>query len=312
MQKRRKLIQSILLAPFIATAHTSASSNNLANTSTPISTSSKPRKLSHRFKMSLNAYSFNAPLVNKQITIEEVIDFCGDLNLDAIDLTGYYLKGYPLVPDDAYIYSLKNRAHKAGISISGTGIRNDFGSANPTDRLAEVEFVKKWIEVAAKLGAPVIRIYSAKKLPEGYAWKEVADWIIDSFKLCVAHGKKYGVIIGLQNHNDFILTAEQAIYFAENLDKDWFGLVVDTGNFQTKEGYEEIKLAAPYAVNWQIKELITIDGKIQEMDLNTLMKIIAASPYKGYLPTETLSPGDPKKILPPFLEKVHTALAPYL
>lgn len=312
MQKRRKIIQSILLAPFIATAnHTTASTSTLI-TSNPTEALLKSERLSHRFKMSLNAYSFNAPLVNKQVTIEEVIDFCGALNLDAIDLTGYYMKGYPVVPDDEYIFALKNRIHKVGLSVSGTGIRNDFGSPDPANRLAEVEFVKKWIEVAAKLGAPVIRVYSAKKLPEGYAWKEVADWIIESFKLCIAHGKKYGVIIGLQNHNDFILTAEQAIYFAEHLDKDWFGLVVDTGNFQTKEGYEEIKLAAPYAVNWQIKELITIGGKIQEMDLDKLMKIIAASPYKGYLPTETLSPGDPKQILPPFLEKVHAALVPYL
>ena len=91
-----------------------------------------------------------------------MIDFCGNLNIDAIDITGYYLQNYPQVPSDAYIYSIKNRVHKAGLSISGTGIRNDFVSPNPADRQAEVNFVKKWIEVAAKFGAPVIRIYSAK------------------------------------------------------------------------------------------------------------------------------------------------------
>jgi hypothetical protein len=48
------------------------------------------------------------------------------------------------------------------------------------------------------------------------------------------------------------------------------------------------------------------------MDLPKLMKIIAASNYKGYLPTETLSPGNPKEILPPFLNKVHKAIAEYM
>jgi sugar phosphate isomerase/epimerase len=281
----------------------------LANNITPLK---KGGQLSHRFKLSLNAYSFNGPLTKKEITIQEVIDFCGALNLDAIDLTGYYLENYPNVPSDEYIYGIKQKVHKAGLSISGTGIRNDFGSPDPIIRLKEVEFVKSWINVAAKLGAPVIRIYSAKSIPKGYNWEETAAWILDCFKLCVAYGKKMGVIVAMQNHNDFITTAKQAIYFSENLDPDWFGLVVDTGNFQTNNAYEEIKLVANYAVNWQVKELVTINGTIEPMDLSKLMKIIAASNYKGYLPTETLSPGDPKQILPPFLNKVHEAILPYM
>jgi hypothetical protein len=88
--------------------------------------------------------------------------------------------------------------------------------------------------------------------------------------------------------------------------------VVDTGNFQTNEAYSEIKKVANYAVNWQVKELVTINGVVQPMDLPKLMQIIADSKYKGYLPTETLSPGDPKEILPPFLQKVHKAIEPYL
>lgn len=293
IQKRRNIIKSLFFIPFISKVNVNGGWLSEA-----------VKKGSRRFKISLNAYSFNTPLTKKEITIEEVIEFCGNLNIDAIDLTGYYLQNYPAVPTDEYISSIKNKVHQSGLSISGTGIRNDFGSPDPALRNAEVAFVKKWIEVAAKLGAPVLRIYSAKKLTEGYAWTQMADWIIESFKQCVEHGKKYGVIIGMQNHNDFILTAEQALYFVERLDKDWFGLVVDTGNFQTKEAYGEIKLVAPYAVNWQIKELVTINGKIQPMDLKKLIGIIAQSPYKGYLPTETLSPGDPRMLVPPFLDKV--------
>ena len=301
MQKRRKLIQSLFFMPFIG-------KSNLNNLGSPIYSN----KLSHRFKLSLNAYSFNGPLTKKEITIQEVIDFCSELNLDAIDLTGYYLENYPNVPSDEYIYSIKQKIHKAGLSISGTGIRNDFGNPDASLRLKEVEFVKSWIDVAAKLGAPVVRIYSAKTIPKGYSWEEAAKWILESFTLCVEYGKKMGVIVAMQNHNDFITTADQAIYFAENLDPNWFGLVVDTGNFQIKNAYEEIKKVANYAVNWQVKELVTINGTIQPMDLPKLMKIIADSNYKGYLPTETLSPGDPKIILPPFLNKVHEAISPFM
>ncbi len=301
-QKRRRLLQSMFLMPFM----------NPAQLKDTFVAFKKGSSLSHRFKLSLNAYSFNGPLTQKLITIEEVIDFCGDLHLDAIDLTGYYLENYPSIPSDEYLYRIKNKIHKAGLSISGTGIRNDFGNPDPAVRLKEEEFVKSWINVAAKLGAPVIRIYSAKKIPDGHSWEEAAQWIINNFASCVAYGKKMGVIVAMQNHNDFITTADQAIYFTEKLDKDWFGLVVDTGNFQTHDAYNEIEKVANYAVNWQVKELVTIKGLTQPMDLPKLMKIIAASDYKGYIPTETLSPGDPKVILPPFLQKVHAAIVPYM
>jgi sugar phosphate isomerase/epimerase len=298
MQNRRQVLQTMLSAPLLL--NTSFQKDDLKG---------DVKNPSRRFKLSLNAYSFNGPLTRKEITIQEVIRFCGELNLDAIDLTGYYLLGYPAVPKDEELFAIKNLIHRSGLSVSGTGIRNDFGSPDPAVRAKEVEFVKSWIEVAAKLGAPVIRIYSAKNLTEGYDWYKMADWIIDSFKECIEFGKKHGVIVAMQNHNDFILTAEHVLYFVERLDKEWFGMVVDTGNFQQHNPYDEIAKVAPYAVNWQIKELVTIKGKNEPMDLNKLMKVIVASPYTGYLPTETLSPGNPKEILPPFLQKVRAAVS---
>src|SRR5215213_6358026 len=73
-----------------------------------------------RFKISLNAYSFNASLRSGQTRLEAVIEFCASQGFDAADLTGYYFPGYPEVPKDEYIYQLKRIAHHAGISISGT------------------------------------------------------------------------------------------------------------------------------------------------------------------------------------------------
>ena len=99
IQNRRKILKSIFFMPFIAKAKVNSMSAWLGE-----------KKIAHRFKMSLNAYSFNAPLTKKEITIEEVITFCGNLNIDAIDLTGYYLQNYPAIPSDEYIYSINKRS----------------------------------------------------------------------------------------------------------------------------------------------------------------------------------------------------------
>jgi sugar phosphate isomerase/epimerase len=298
MTQRRKFLQSILTASaVIGTGNLSFANKKKVG-----------EKDKNRFKISLNAYSFNNLLNNKKTTLDELVEFCARENFDAIDMTGYYFPGYPQVPTDEYIYHLKNKAHRLGVEISGTGIRNEFGDPDRSKREADIALVKQWIEVAAKLGAPVIRIFTAKAQTPGYTWDQQAAWIIDDIKTCAEHGKKFGVIVAVQNHNDFIKTADQAIGIIKKVDSEWFGLVLDTGSFVTHEPYSEIAKTTRYAVNWQVKEKLNYNGRTEDMDLEKLCSIIVNSSYRGYLPIETLSPGDAFQIVPPFLKLVRTAL----
>jgi hypothetical protein len=75
--------------------------------------------------------------------------------------------------------------------------------------------------------------------------------------------------------------------------------------------------AAPYAVNWQVKQSPFGVEKEAEapIDLIRLLKIVRASGYRGYLPIEILSsrggpaPKDPFKVVPQFLAEVRAAIA---
>src|SRR5690606_9204065 len=88
----------------------------------------------------------------------------------------------------------------------------------------------------------------------------------------------------------------------------WFGLVLDTGSFGMGDPYKEIEACIPYALSWQIKEEINRNGKEEAIDLKRLMALIKSSDYRGYLPIETLGPGDPFEKVPRFLERVRMAL----
>ena len=262
----------------------------------------------NRFKLSLNAYSFNAPLRSGKVTLSDVIEFCSAQGFAAVDPTGYYFPGYPEVPSDDYIFQLKRKAHGLGVAISGTGIRTDFGEPDKTIRAKDIILTKKWIEVAAKLGAPVIRIFAGRATTQNFSREAVAGWMIEDIKTCVEYGKQHGVIVAVQNHNDFLKTADQTIDLVKKINSEWLGVVLDTGSFVTNEPYSEIEKAISYAVNWQIKEKINYNGKNENADLLKLFRIIKASNYRGYLPIETLSPGDPYVIIPPFFKQVRDAM----
>ena len=269
---------------------------------------SEQAQTSQHFKISLNAYSFNDMLMKKKISLTELLEFTSATGFEAIDITGYYFSTYPTVPTNEEIFSFKRKAHELGIAISGTGVRNEFSFEDKALMNKEIELVKRWIEVAAKLGAPVLRVFTAKLYSEGEERKRIEARMIDAFQMCLVTAKAHGVILGIQNHNDFLRTADECHDLFKKINNPWLGLVLDTGNFIADDPYEEIKKAVPLAVNWQVKEKLLIQGVQTPMNLDRLCNIIKSSSYKGYVPIETLGMQDPKKDIPIFLNAVSDSL----
>jgi sugar phosphate isomerase/epimerase len=261
-----------------------------------------------RLKTSLNAYSFNAPLTKGEMDILNMIEYCAENQIDAVDITGYYFPEYPKVPSDEYIYAVKRKAFQLGVAISGTGVRTDFTNPDKIKRNEHIQLVKNWIEVAEKLGAPVIRIFAGNKVAQSDEWFKTAEWMVKDIKECVDFGKKHGVVVAVQNHADFIQTPQHVQYLIDNVDDSWFGLILDTGSYRTGDPYDDIAKTIKYAVNWQIKEKIFVNGKEVETDYKKLFDIIKANCYRGYIPIETLGAGDPKMKIKAMLVEVRKHL----
>lgn len=256
-----------------------------------------------RLKLAVNAYSFlelltaNAKDASQGIDLFGVCDFCAKHGCDAVDLTGYFFPGYPTAPDDRYLIRLKRHAFDRGLAISGTGVRNDFTTADKSVRAEGVQRIKTWIEVAAKLGAPVVRAFGDSQQPyknwqqaAGNASREVVEtWMADSLHECAEYGQKFGVIVGVQNHGDFINTGTEHLSLLRRVDHEWCAALVDTGKYLTTDPYADIALMAPYAVNWQIKETMGSSTDTPSADMKRLVTIIRKSGYSGYVPIETLS-----------------------
>lgn len=250
----------------------------------------------NQVKFTLNAYSFDGALTGKEqyadhpnFSLLDLVDWCSEQKIEALDLTGYYFPGYPEVPTDEYIYNLKKRCFKQGVDISGIGVRNFFSSPDPIIRAKSVELVKKWILVAEKIGAPVIRTF-AGAVPTGYENKfdEVYGWMLPLWKECIEFGKIHGVIVGIQNHNDMIRNSDDCIKIMNGLKSEWTGIIIDTGNFKDKDPYVGVETVIPFACNWQVKESMIGNSSFEMVDFDKLVKIIMKSNYKGYVPLETI------------------------
>jgi len=238
----------------------------------------------------------------------DALDFCAEHQFDAIDPTGYFFPGYPEVPRDSYINEFKRKAFLLGLDISGTGVRNDFANPDESSRRQDLILIKDWIRAAAKLGIPSLRVFAGKHQHEGYSRDQVFEWMAKDLRECCEVGKQYGVIVALQNHNDFIKDATDVHRIFEMVGSEWLGLNLDIGSFRKGDPYAEIEKAIKYAVTWQIKENVWIDGRETPTDFVRVFQLAKKVGYRGYLPIETLGDGDPFEKVSILLGKVNRAL----
>jgi len=263
---------------------------------------------SAKLKLSCNLYSFNAPLRSGAMSLEQVIDFCADLGFDAVDPTGYYFPGYPEPPKDEYLHAIARRAFRNGLGISGTGVRNDFTLPDAAKRAAEAAHVKRWIEVAATLGAPCLRVFDGRAEAKEPSRAQMTDWVVEGFRECAAHGERHGVTVVYQNHDELLKTAAEVLAVRERVSSEWFGLNVDVGSLRTGDPYEEVARLAPFACTWQLKELVYRRGREEKTDVRRVIGILRGAGYRGYVPIETLGDGDPREKVRRFLGEVREAI----
>jgi sugar phosphate isomerase/epimerase len=200
-------------------------------------------------------------------------------------------------------------------------VRNNFTTADAAVRKEGVDHIKQWVEVAARLGAPVVRVFADTQMraqnwqtvSNGATRAQVQDWIAAALRECADHGKQFKVKIGVQNHGDFIATAEQQMALLKAVGSEWCGPIVDTGYYKSDDPYKDMALVAPHALNWQIKQSPLGEESEVPTDLVKLLNIIRKSGYSGYLPIETLSPQgkpyDPWTVVPAFEQKLKDAIA---
>ena len=116
--------------------------------------------------------------------------------------------------------------------------------------------------------------------------------------------------LALENHGGPTTTAEGMLAFVQDVQSPWFGVNLDTGNFSSRDPYHEIAELAPYALNVQVKAVISDpDQNKHPSDFPRLAKILRDAGYRGYIVLEYEESGDPRVECPKYIAKIREAFA---
>ncbi len=266
-----------------------------------------------RLQLSLAAYSFrqffkdaskaNAPepAADKRIDLFQFIDYCADHGCAGTELTSYY---FPKDFDDAYLIRLRRHAFLRGVAVSGTAVGNTFTDPKGDKRDAELARVRKWVDRAAVLGAPHIRVF-AGNLQKGATAAEAKALSIAALEECGEYAGRKGVFLGLENHGGIVADPKDMLDIVTVIKSPWIGINLDTGNFHTDDPYADLASCAPYAVNVQVKSEIEKRGQKKELaDLARLVRILRDANYQGFVALEYEAAEDPWQAVPPLLRRL--------
>jgi sugar phosphate isomerase/epimerase len=188
-------------------------------------------------------------------------------------------------------------------------VGNDFCHPKGEERDKQIANVKRWVELAAILGAPVIRIFSgnAKK---GQFTGESHVLAVEAIEECCEFAGKHGVMLALENHGGLTEFVDQMLALVRDVKSPWFGVNMDTGNFHSEDIYGDLAKLAPYTVNVQVKVVISPKGgKREPTDFKKLAAILRDAGYRGYVVLEFEEKGDPREECPKYLDQLRAAFA---
>lgn len=246
-------------------------------TAMPLALTAKPKP---RLRPALCAYSFRNELQKGTLKYEDLIRIAAEQDLDGVDLTVYWFPN----TEDSFLLPLKRAAFKSGIEIYSISIRTVLTKPAGPERDAAAAELRKWIDVAAKLGAGHIRVFGGA-VPTGSTEDDAANWVAEMLGPAGDYAGKHGIILGLENHGGVTDKADNIVKIVKKVNSPWVGVNLDTANFRTRI-YQQIEQITPYAVNVQVKAMVKDEAGPAPSDWDRVAKMLTANNYRGYLALE--------------------------
>jgi L-ribulose-5-phosphate 3-epimerase len=254
------------------------------------------------FRSAICAYSFRREFEKKSITYADLIRMAAESGVDGVDMTSYWLAD----TNDETLYPLKKLAYRSAISIYSVGSRAKMAQPTPDLQAAEVETVRKWVDVAEKLGASHVRIFGGS-VPKGASEDQAVNWAVETLKLSADVAGKKGITLGLEDDGGITTNADRTVEIVKKVDSQWVGINLDIGNFRDN-AYAQIQMCAPFATNVHFKSEVTVDGRRQPPDVPRILKILGSSGYKGFLSLEYEAAENPRIAVPRIIAQLREAI----
>jgi len=187
----------------------------------------------------------------------------------------------------------ESKCHVVNIPVGR--LHGSFYDSDEQKRQVAVSNSRKWIDVAAAIGSPSVRVHiqSVKGVQPD------AARAAESLQEVAAYGSRKNIVVNMENDDPASEDAFFVVDIIKRADTPWLRALPDFCNSMLLNkgddyNYRSVEAMFQRACNIShVKEIETDEGKVFRVDVSKTFSIAKKSGYKGYFSIEWDSDGDP-------------------
>lgn len=259
-------------------------------------------------KISVTSYSFQQYLNQGKIDRLGMIDKAREIGLDAIEFT--QLPGETFEERCELAKKLRERADSLGMPIISHTVGANLYQGSAEADAAEVERIKRQLDIAKILGAPVLRHDLCWSIPKEGAvrsFDQMIPTLAKNTKEITEYAANLGIRTCSENHGHVAQDSDRMERFFNAVSHENYGLLVDIGNFVCvdEDNVTAVSRVAPYAIHAHAKDFHLSKDKKEgwgqsrgcnyykgavlgegDVDVKRCIEVLKRAGYDGYLSIE--------------------------
>ena len=201
-------------------------------------------------KIGVSSYSFSKYMKQTGCDLKEICGLAKGMGFEAIEFT-------TIKKEDPVSYAKELRAlcKDLGLEISAYAVGMNLLKGDQEENVAEL---MRCVDVAAALGAPVMRHDICSALPDGMTWEDAIPEMAPMIRCVTEYAAEKGIRTCSENHGFIFqdsLRVEKVIRAVNHENYRW---LLDIGNFLCADEMptDAIARALPYTVHVHVKDFL--------------------------------------------------------
>jgi len=185
-------------------------------------------------KIGVSSYSFARMMKDGEITLNDVPALAKKIGYEGVELVSFFLPEdeHPTEKTVEAAMAFKAAADTAGVVVTSYLVSGNF--IGQDDPMVEAERMMAHVDIAAKLGAGVMRFDAGwePNVAQGkFTFIQAADFVAPAIRKVAEYAATKGVVTTSENHGRFMQDSNRCQYLISKVNHPNYGALLDLGNF---------------------------------------------------------------------------------
>lgn len=235
-------------------------------------------------KVYLSTWSVHRLLFTGALGIEAMPGLAAIGGFDGVELEDIFFKQR----DRRSIRRLRRALQRSRQDVL-IAVSNDFTVRGSRHFRKQILHAKRFLDIAAQLGAPVVRVLMGSRFSRVSSLSRVQEALEETLE----SAKALKLPLAIENHDRLSRNPQRLVKIVERLGPPDAGICLDTGNFPASGRYEAIARCTPLALMLHAKGYgFRANGEEATMSYRVIGDILKRARYEGPIVIEYDGPGD--------------------